>query len=146
MTNCITDLVSWTPKLFDVTSFIAFLSCELPVWLKFITLLFLKLTYNIFILVRYFFLIINCAKKLSIESVIIYTEWYGMTGKCSKYSKKCNIYLFIVCVLCNYIVSLTNRSRGIICFVVEMCFRPLATISLMKFICSSHIKREFLTV
>ena len=76
--------------------------------------------------------------KLSIESDIIYTDWYGMTGKCSKYSKKCNIYLFIVCVLGNYIVSLTDGSRSIICFVVEMCFRHLVTISVMKFICSNH--------
>ena len=45
-----------------------------------------------------------------------------------QYSKKCNINPFIVCVLCEYSVLLTNASGSITCFVVEMSPRPLATI------------------
>ena len=45
-----------------------------------------------------------------------------------QYSKKCNINPFIVCVLCEYSVLLTNASGSITCFVVEMCPRNVISL------------------
>ena len=114
------------------------------IWLRFITLLCLKLLYKIFMLISYFYHYLSI--KPTIEIAITHTEWCGMISKCTQYSRKWNIYPVIVCVLCKCSVWLKNRSGSIISFMIEMCCRPLVTISIMKFICSIYNKRYFVTL
>ena len=130
----------WQYLYDDVIPYIAFLFSDLSLRLKLITLLFLKLIYNMIIEVRYFF-IINWAwsppsrEPLSSPSDM---EW---PVNVPTIPKKFNIYPFIVCVLCEYLLSLIIGSRSILCLTVQMCRRSHATKALMKFICSIHIKR-----
>ena len=92
-----------------------FFFSDLSLRLKFITFLFF------YHRSQKFFFNHKLRMKLTIKRAIIYTEWYGMTSKCSQYPKKFNIYPFIVCVLCKYRLTLIIGSRNILFLQVKMC-------------------------